>query len=222
MDHCLDLIFDSPISGYPRNDNGRVQVRSRKRKKGDMFYAEGVRGYLFYRYAKPAVCTELTIDGKVWMTDEWTYAESLKYFAKECFGDVLVAGLGLGIVIHYLSQNKNVKSITVIERDRDVIDLIKPLVPECTIMNDDFNNGSSEWNKKHYDCVVWDLAVRAENDTTEGKEILYIRHVINARFGSPKVFIHGIDRDPIGEEFVKTETFRLAQLYMTENGFLHL
>ena len=38
-------------------------------------------------------------------------------------------GLGLGLIVHALAADSNVTQITVIEREKDVIDLVTPLVP---------------------------------------------------------------------------------------------
>jgi spermidine synthase len=40
---------------------------------------------------------------------------------------VLVAGLGLGIVVEYLKKNKRVRSITVVEKYREVVEIVKKL-----------------------------------------------------------------------------------------------
>lgn len=41
-------------------------------------------------------------------------------------GDVLIAGLGLGFILVPILAKKNVKSVTVVEKYQDVIDLISP------------------------------------------------------------------------------------------------
>ena len=45
-------------------------------------------------------------------------------FLKDAHGDVLVAGLGLGMINEYLMNNPNITSVTIIEKFQDVIELI--------------------------------------------------------------------------------------------------
>ncbi len=47
-------------------------------------------------------------------------------FVRAARGDILVAGLGIGLVVENLISKANVRSITVIERDADVIALAAP------------------------------------------------------------------------------------------------
>lgn len=47
-------------------------------------------------------------------------------FVQNARGHVLIAGLGLGMILRPLAANPNVKSITVIEKDPDVIALVAP------------------------------------------------------------------------------------------------
>jgi len=45
---------------------------------------------------------------------------------KQLKGNVLVGGLGLGLVVKLLEKEKRVKSITVVELERDIIDMVWP------------------------------------------------------------------------------------------------
>ena len=64
--------------------------------------------------------------GTTWMSDTWmeryTNAEALK----AARGDVLVAGLGIGMVALAVANKPDVTSVTVLERDRQIVDLILP------------------------------------------------------------------------------------------------
>ncbi len=70
-------------------------------------------------------------------------------------GHVLVAGLGLGLIVHALATNRSVTRITVVEREQDVIDLVAPLVPPVEIVHGDF----WEWDGPTPDGVFFDLFV---------------------------------------------------------------
>ena len=59
----------------------------------------------------------LWIDDSLWMWDIESERKIQYDLAKEAYGEVLVAGYGLGIVQRFLLQNNNVASITTIENN---------------------------------------------------------------------------------------------------------
>jgi len=59
-----------------------------------------------------------------WMTDIPQEQVQHRDVVKKCSGHVLVGGLGLGYVVTLLAKKRSVKSITVIERSKDVIKLV--------------------------------------------------------------------------------------------------
>jgi len=227
----------TPITHYPKRKLGKIEIGKRRVRKSDIFWAEGVRGKLFYRHEKGATITTLKIDGQVWMTDDWTYTESLASFAERAKGQVLVAGLGLGIVVHQLVKNPEVTEIKVIELNPNVIRLVRPLLPKdnrIQIIEDDFNRFTDECSLQDGyvpDTIIWDLAVRSDDTHINDHQMAFMNLIIGAKFsdfwikkgewvprtnykGHPQIFVHGIDRDPEGSKFVKTEKFRQAHKLM--------
>jgi threonine dehydrogenase-like Zn-dependent dehydrogenase len=99
--------------------------------------------------------TNLNINGATWMVDDCPHVWTIQKHAKDFHGKVLIAGLGLGLIVHALSKNEKVTEIIVVEREKDVIELIKPLIPNCTIINDDWYN----YPVKQADGVFYDLFV---------------------------------------------------------------
>lgn len=72
------------------------------------------------------------------------------------YGDVLITGLGFGILLKALSQKESVTSITVIEKEKDVIDAFlahNRISKKVKIINDD---ATTYITNKHYDCVLPD------------------------------------------------------------------
>jgi hypothetical protein len=47
-------------------------------------------------------------------------------------GHVLIAGLGLGMILHPILKNRDVDSVTVVEKCQDVIDLVSPSLPRSS------------------------------------------------------------------------------------------
>lgn len=99
----------------------------------------------------------LWIDGELWM---WSIPEeqlAQKSLSDQSFGDVLVAGYGLGLLQEYLMENVNVKSVISIEVCPEVI-------IECnkhygrtygTIILDNFNKFYMPHLK--FDCIIGDI-----------------------------------------------------------------
>jgi hypothetical protein len=49
---------------------------------------------------------------------------------RRAHGEVLIAGLGLGMILHPILMKPDVRRVTVVEKYRDVVDLIAPTLPE--------------------------------------------------------------------------------------------
>lgn len=81
------------------------------------------RAYRDGRAVPPGEFTRLLRGQEVVMSD--TPAEVLDHlpFAGRCSGDILVTGLGLGLMVNLLLKNRRVRGITVIEKSSDVIEL---------------------------------------------------------------------------------------------------
>jgi spermidine synthase len=80
-------------------------------------------------------------------------------------GDVLIAGLGIGMILYPILNKPEVESVTVVELERDVIRLMKPLITKWAveadkclrIINDDielFDHEDRKWDVIYFD--IWD------------------------------------------------------------------
>lgn len=109
----------------PKGKSGPWQVKE--------FETEMGLGYLrLARDGRPpgiGLFTQLVHDqrGTV-MSDTVAEIKDLEPYLADLEGNVLVSGLGLGMVVHILTTvpmySKNIKSITVLERDQDVLNLV--------------------------------------------------------------------------------------------------
>ena len=205
------LIWCSPVTHYLEAELGKVKIRKHQQSTRSAYYCEGVRGELFIQYSpKGNVITQLEISGKGWMTDEPQYVWCLQSFADRSSGNVLVAGLGLGIVVLQLLSNEAVKKITVLEIEPDVMQLISPHFENhprgrvLEIREDDFYD-FMEHDKEQRDVVIWDLAVWGLNDDKLGlADMLRMPALVRDKYGPAcQLFRHGFDRDPVGQKFVK-------------------
>ena len=116
---------------------------------------ERVRAALHGQPVECDVYTRLIIDNAAWMTDtEFEWRTNLEAVHK-LTGDVLIAGLGIGFVIRPLLKRADVRSITVIENNADVIALVAPRYPKVEIVHAD----AREWTppKRAYDAIYLDI-----------------------------------------------------------------
>jgi hypothetical protein len=119
-------------SRLPHKKLGRAKVGWHTYKEG-LYEAYGTgppgESYTFFEFTRDIRITNLLIDGKVWMVDDCPHVWAIAEHATAYHGRVLVAGLGLGLIIHALQSIDAVESITVVEREQDVIDLVSPHMP---------------------------------------------------------------------------------------------
>jgi hypothetical protein len=81
-------------------------------------------------------------------------------FVNQAHGDILINGLGLGCVIEDLLKKEYIKSITVIEKFKEVIDMVSPYIKDerVKIINADAFEYKPEKGKR-FDFVwhdIWD------------------------------------------------------------------
>lgn len=92
-------------------------------------------------------------------------------------GNVLIAGLGLGIVLLHIQDNPKVKSITVIEKYKELVDLIKPLLSlnnKVKIIRGDIFKWLPK-GKSKYDTIYFDIWNNVSGDNYEDTKVLHKR-----------------------------------------------
>ncbi|TXT17083.1 MAG: Uncharacterized protein FD133_1555 [Erysipelotrichaceae bacterium] len=101
---------------------------------------------------------------EVWMMDAPSEANTMDPYAKKAHGNVLTFGLGIGYFIYMAMLNPEVKSITVIEKSKAVIDLFDEVlrpqflthIPINIIEGDAFNFFDQDF-LNDYDYVFVDI-----------------------------------------------------------------
>src|SRR3989304_3089606 len=172
--NCAD--WKTPYSDLPDTEAGTARLRKSKYSRG-YYHMEDIQGYLFFRVVgrRSLPVTSLQIkNGRswhVWMVDDpLHWIGTSEYVKKLKPGNVLCAGLGLGLMLFHLYERKDITEITVVERNLDVVRLIAPYLPKdsrvqfcCT----DFYSwlaGATLCGEK-YDNIYWDLAVGNVTET---------------------------------------------------------
>lgn len=85
--------------------------------------------------------------------------ETNSYFIENAHGDILIAGLGIGLIVLPIQDRENVKSITIIEKNQEVIDLVAsqlPLNNKIKIINADILKWEPKTSEK-YDVIYIDI-----------------------------------------------------------------
>jgi hypothetical protein len=81
-------------------------------------------------HVEPGRYARLVVGAQLMMTDTQMERITNASFLMHAHGHVLIAGLGLGMILHAVAKMPEVKSITVIEKDRAVIQHIRPTLPK--------------------------------------------------------------------------------------------
>ena len=181
----------TPASNYPICKLGRARVVKFRYTRG-YYNCYHVRGVDYVQVTKAVQVTGLKIRGKVWMVDDFPHWWAMEDHAQAYHGHVVVAGLGLGLILHALAANPAVTKVTCVEIEPDVVDLIRPLVPPVEIVTGDF----WEWEGQP-DGILFDLFV-GDGRALLGEAVwTYLR--LRTQFPGATVRIHGFRNDVLEE-----------------------
>lgn len=96
--------------------------------------------YAFRSGVDPGNYIRLMHDGKLVMSDTDMEKRTNAEFCSKAHGDVLIGGLGIGLIVLAIQDKPEVNSITILECNQDVIDLVAtqlPLTNKVKIVNAD-------------------------------------------------------------------------------------
>lgn len=122
----------------------------------------------------------LLVNGGLVMSDTQMERRSNYGVAHNAGGDVLIAGLGIGMILLPILANPEVKTVTVIELSQDVIDLVEPHIRKASGKNaakltvvcaDIF-----EWKVpkgQKWDCIYFDIWADICTDNLKGMTRLH-------------------------------------------------
>ena len=113
-------------------------------------------------FDKPFSYLALTNGNNIWMSLNPNEIETMKPFINKAKGNVLVLGLGLGYVPFMMALKDEVKHITIIEKDVDIINLFNQMIypsfknkNKITIIKDDAISYTK--HNHRYDYIFADL-----------------------------------------------------------------
>lgn len=98
----------------------------------------------------------------IWMSDTPMEIRTCSNIVDGSYGDVLVVGLGLGIMIQMLEEIPEVKSISVVEREKDIINMNMPyLGNDIIVWRDD---ARKFYTHQKYDTILVDIYPTISHD----------------------------------------------------------
>ncbi|MBQ3989773.1 MAG: class I SAM-dependent methyltransferase [Bacteroidales bacterium] len=130
-------------------------------------------------YSTEGDYVKLYVGNTLMMSDTRMEKNSNLEFVRRAFGDVFIAGLGIGLIIHNIKEKAEkgiVTSVTVIEKSQDVIDLISPYYKDMNIkyICGDVMEYKPKKDEK-YDTVYFDIWPFISTDNLEDmRKLSYI------------------------------------------------
>lgn len=131
-------------------------------------------------------------------------------FIQKANGDVLIFGLGLGLIILPLLNKENVKSITVVELYQDLIDVVSPILRvndpkgKLTIIQGDCFEFHKQNNKdKKFDCIYGDIWIKIDTDNYNEMKILTKNWKNRINRSNPNSFIDHWMKDYLKKQIQK-------------------
>lgn len=163
--------WKTPLTAVPLRTVGTARLH-RVNYRG-IYHMNGVDGSEFYRahgWMPVTVLQQRTKQSwKTWMVDDPVHWLGMREAVEDLpSGKILVAGLGLGLMLHHMATEPRFTAITVVERNPDVTALIRPTLPTddrvAIISGNDFYDHLHNTTEV-YDGILWDLAVGTQQET---------------------------------------------------------
>jgi len=96
---------------------------------------------------------------RVMMSDLYYERVTCVEVVERAHGDVLIAGLGIGMILHPILRKEAVRSVAVVEKYPDVVDLVLPTLPtseKLTVVLDDIYTWKPPRGRR-YDVIWFDI-----------------------------------------------------------------
>lgn len=138
--------------------------------------------------------TRLIKDNHTWMSDTPMETFTNLEFLRHANGDVLVFGLGLGYILWPLVNDTDVKSLTVVEEDVNVISIMKEFTKDkmTVIEGDAFE---VDFGKRKFDTIYFDIWRDRCADNYEDMKILHKKYRKNYNIKNPDRWINSWLKD---------------------------
>lgn len=158
-------MFEKMVKIVPEGEKGGAKITHFEVSKEDASFTR-IRAFQHPgAYVPPGRYAKLKVDGELMMTDTQMEQRSNYGIVLEARGDVLIAGLGIGMVLVPVLKNPKVKNVLVVEKSQDVIDLVEPPIrralsqraaKKLTVLQADIFEWQPEKGRK-WDVLYFDI-----------------------------------------------------------------
>lgn len=187
----------TPASSYLEEQSGNFRLRKNSYVTG-LRGLQGIDDFVFYdtKRAIPITALEELRDGewKEWMVDDPFNYMAMQKYAQASAGNVLCAGLGLGLIAHELVKNDKVKSITIVEKSEDVCYLTSKYLPDgVELIHQDFL-GFINGNDSKFDTVIVDIWAAKDIKAQQGDfltNVMPTMFLVRNKYPDAVVAFHG-------------------------------
>lgn len=134
----------------------------------------------------------LCVDDKLVMSDTSLEQNTNWEFVSKANGRVLIAGLGVGLILHNIKEKFDkgaITEVTVIEKSQDVIDLVGPLFPWVKCICADIMEYKPEKNEK-WDTIYFDIWPERSTDNLDEIKILHNRYKFKKNRDNPNCWMN--------------------------------
>lgn len=157
----------------------------------------------------------LVIDEILIMSDTDMEKRTNVQFCRRANGHVLIAGLGLGLIIQNIRdkyESGKVKSITVVEKSKDLISLVSPYFKDMNIKYhcaDVFDFVPEKGQK--WDTIYFDIWPEREQENLEGIKILHNRYKFRLNRDNPNCWMDSWYKSQL--QYLRAKDMREARMY---------
>lgn len=148
--------------------------------------------------------TKLSDKNGVWMSDTPMETVSNQNFINKANGDVLIFGLGIGLIVFPLLNCDEIKSITIIEREKEIIDMVGQHLKsdKVTIILGDADTMEFAKGTK-FDTIYFDIWQDISSENYEHMQTLHKRYRKNLNTKNPNRFIDSWLRNHVKRKYLK-------------------
>lgn len=133
---------------------------------------------------KPGIYKKLTKNGVIIMSNSPDEIRDFSYFVHIAEGNILINGLGLGVLVQALLNKPEVVKLTIIEISKDVINLVAPTFlkdKRVNIINDDAFNYNPP-KDEYYNYVWHDIWTNISKDNLSEMTKLHRKYAKKTNF----------------------------------------
>jgi hypothetical protein len=194
----------------PKRKVGSVRIDHTHHPAGSQLWVVGLREAIFTgrRPLRVTFSNDLVTHRLIskrhgtWMSDQPNeMVQTWQQLAVHASGDVLIGGLGLGVLPHMLSRRKAVRSITIVEQSAEVIRLIEPLLRQepvdISIIRDDIHRFAAKLPRS-FDCALLDTW-QATGEWTWQSEVVPLRRTLQPQIRNIRCWAEGVMVGDVGQ-----------------------